>query len=229
MAVTFRGIIMRAINRSRLTIVISVGLVLGLTGTVASIYLFDQPSIVFLQSAEDPSTVAVAALLSHFGDPTPYFTTSGLAFIYYRFRQTDQIKANISLYILLCSITPPFWVDILQPLFGRAQPHLLLENSIYTFQPLADGLGFRSFPSQHAAVAGAMAAAFSVLIPAYRPTFFLLCGMVMVSRVLTGAHYPSDVVAGMLVGVIMALLIRFAFDRYGINLKAVRRPWPPPS
>jgi membrane-associated phospholipid phosphatase len=69
-----------------------------------------------------------------------------------------------------------------------------------------------SFPSNHATVAGALAAGLVLLVPRLAvvavPTAAAVAGM----RVVTGVHYPHDVVAGLLLGasVTAALLIALA-------------------
>jgi undecaprenyl-diphosphatase len=64
-----------------------------------------------------------------------------------------------------------------------------------------------SFPSGHSASAFAFAAAVGdVLVPASAPVHALAAG-VAYSRVHTGVHYPGDVVAGSLVGLVVGSLI----------------------
>lgn len=64
-----------------------------------------------------------------------------------------------------------------------------------------------SFPSGHSASAFAFAAAVGdVLVPASAPVHALAAG-VAYSRVHTGVHYPGDVVAGSLVGLVIGSVV----------------------
>jgi len=58
----------------------------------------------------------------------------------------------------------------------------------------------RSFPSGHAQTAFAAAAYLSLLFPRGAALFLALAALVGLSRVALGVHYPSDVLAGALVG-----------------------------
>jgi membrane-associated phospholipid phosphatase len=58
-----------------------------------------------------------------------------------------------------------------------------------------------SFPSGHTAAAFAFATAASVEMPILAPVLVPVAGAVAYSRVHTGVHYPSDVTAGIAIGV----------------------------
>lgn len=84
----------------------------------------------------------------------------------------------------------------MKPLFGRARPFEADPGiTVIDARPQS-----RSFPSGHAAMAMAGAIAGSRLIP-YSAWFWWPLGVIVaVSRVYIGVHWPSDVAAGMLVG-----------------------------
>jgi undecaprenyl-diphosphatase len=77
-----------------------------------------------------------------------------------------------------------------------------------------------SFPSGHTATSFACATVLSVLAPRWRVPFFLLATLIALSRVYNGMHYPTDVLAGALLGVLTALLLLSASPRL---LRRVRR------
>jgi membrane-associated phospholipid phosphatase len=57
-----------------------------------------------------------------------------------------------------------------------------------------------SFPSGHSASAAAFATAVALEAPVLGPPIIVLAGAVGLSRVVTGVHYPSDVLAGFAIG-----------------------------
>jgi membrane-associated phospholipid phosphatase len=194
--------------------------------TVASVFFWDRQVTVLLHRAQYPPIVDVAALISVLGSPALYFIPSGIAFIYFKCEDRKRLPHNRALFLLLASTNSAFWTDALKFLVGRSRPGLLVDKSIYTLHPFSNNWGFNSFPSDHAAVAVAMAAVFSILIPAYKPTFVLLAVLVCACRVYIGAHYPSDVIAGSVIGIMTVLALRFIFDRCGIPLSPLRQHQP---
>lgn len=75
-----------------------------------------------------------------------------------------------------------------------------------------------SFPSNHATIAAASAAAIVVAWRALAPLVVPLAALMAFSRVFVGVHYPHDVAVGFLVGVVVAPLVALA-------LVAVSRRW----
>jgi len=96
--------------------------------------------------------------------------------------------------------------DLLKLVLRRERPGDL--EALYHFRPWSEqpwsssGLGL---PSSHAAVAFAGATVLALLVPRWRWPLGLLAAGCALTRVLDRAHFLSDVVAGALVGVVLAL------------------------
>src|SRR4051794_25616489 len=72
----------------------------------------------------------------------------------------------------------------------------------------------RSFPSGHTAAAFAFATAAGQALPAAGPPLRVLAVLVGYSRVHTGVHYPGDVVAGAVLGSVLAQATSAAVQRF---------------
>jgi undecaprenyl-diphosphatase len=93
---------------------------------------------------------------------------------------------------------------VLKPLVHRARPAVDLEASHLVGRPPTSS----SFPSGHATTAAAGAAMLASVWPPARAAFWLLAIGIAVSRLYLGLHYPSDVAAGFLLGLLVAWFVR---------------------
>ena len=89
-----------------------------------------------------------------------------------------------------------------------------------TFASVAtNGMGTQSFPSAHTATAVGLAVMLSTLYPRGRWYFFILAALVGAQRIVSSAHFPSDVFCGAVIGWIAARIIANLMMKYGSLLK----------
>jgi len=94
--------------------------------------------------------------------------------------------------------------ELLKLLIRRPRPFDAIAGAPDTL--LAHPASF-SFPSGDAALAFGAAAALGIVAPRYRAFALLFALAVAVSRVLAGVHYPSDVLAGAILGSVVGRVV----------------------
>jgi undecaprenyl-diphosphatase len=106
---------------------------------------------------------------------------------------------------LLLAIGFTFLVNdyVLKPIVDRPRPFTVIADlKVIDAKPATS-----SFPSGHAAMAVAGAIAGARMIPASAWVFWPLGLIVAISRVYIGAHWPTDVMAGVIVGLACAWFV----------------------
>lgn len=81
----------------------------------------------------------------------------------------------------------------------------------------------QSFPSGHTATSAAAATALFEIHPLLGLLGFLVMAFIAMARIAAGAHYPSDILGGMVVGVLAAWIVREvtrALQRRDIEISA---------
>jgi lipid A 4'-phosphatase len=156
-------------------------------------------------------------IVQRFGLGYPWLILAALAFVFLRWGgEFERLRpraaamralAYIPGFIFTAVFTAGLAADVLKILVGRARPKLLFADGTYDFTWFGLRADHWSFPSGHAATAAALMTALWCLWP--RPLWLYVAGAALVaaSRVITGQHFLSDVVAGAAIGVIVTRAI----------------------
>jgi lipid A 4'-phosphatase len=169
---------------------------------------------------------AVAFVGLHWGAELPRLRPAAA-----RMRAVSAVPAFLFASIAVSGLI----VDVLKICFGRVRPKLLFHSDLYDFTWLSWRPDHWSFPSGHTVTIVALMSALWWLWPRHLLFYILVAAIVAGSRVVVGAHYPSDVMAGALIAVLSNRYVALMFVRWGIDLAASRAarvsatempPWP---
>lgn len=122
------------------------------------------------------------------------------------------LQIGVRLQYLFCAVLLPIVAAAgIKWAVGRGRPFVGGAANPFNFAPFTGTEAYFSFPSAHAVTAFALAFAVGALWPRIRPLMFLYAVAIAGSRLVLLAHHPSDVVAGALVGVVGAMIVRYWF------------------
>jgi undecaprenyl-diphosphatase len=115
---------------------------------------------------------------------------------------------------------PGLFTTIVKRLIGRGRPFVNGSADPYLYDPFVWTPPYASLPSGHATTAFSAALAIGALWPQARPYLWLYAVLIALSRVVITAHHPSDVLAGAMVGLVGAVLVRnwFAARRLAVTV-----------
>jgi membrane-associated phospholipid phosphatase len=136
-------------------------------------------------------------------------------------------------FLFLAIGVPGLTVSIVKRMIGRARPMVTGHIDPFAFAPFIWRAAYASLPSGHATTAFSVLVAFGTLWPRARTALLLYALAISASRVMVMAHYPSDVLAGAVVGGFGAILVRsyFASRRlaFGETMQGAPMAFPGPS
>lgn len=183
-----------------------------------SIVWIDRPLADYLH-ANGAAVKPFFEFVQHFGLGYPYLVIDGLAFVVLRWGDrwkrlrrwgpTMRSASTIPGFIFAAVAASGLLVDLLKVIVGRSRPKLLFAGGTYDFGWFGLRADDWSFPSGHAATAAAVMTALWCLWPRPVILYVAAAGLVAISRVVTGAHYLSDVAAG--AAIAMAITRALAF------------------
>jgi undecaprenyl-diphosphatase len=169
------------------------------SGRLSRILSIDEALLLSFRRFHSPWRTAVARTLTRLGDASSW-TIAGLALLATR----SERGVHLGLRLGAAAGIATALSQGLKRSLTRARPDV----SIAGFEPLAENPDRFSFPSGHTAAAFGVAVAFAGEAYGAGPAALLLAVGIALSRVYLGAHYPLDVAAGGVLGVIAGLAAR---------------------
>ncbi|UBH12159.1 phosphatase PAP2 family protein [Macrococcus armenti] len=162
----------------------------------------------FIYSSESFITTSIMLGYTKIGEVWSMILLSLLIVCYLMLKRMKIEALFFALSMILSGILNP----LLKNIFDRERPTLLR---------LIDITGF-SFPSGHAMGSCAFFGSLAILISkntssSFKPYFIGLCVftilMISISRVYLGVHYPTDIIAGIIGGIVCVLLSQLILNK----------------
>ncbi|NLS01169.1 phosphatase PAP2 family protein [Rhizobium sp. P38BS-XIX] len=190
-----------------------------------SAFLFDWPVGATLKSLS-PSIHFFGEMLTNFGESGWILIIS--AFLFFegwagaRLLHSPRCRCQalricqIGGYLLTTIALSGILANLLKRAIGRARPTHFADWGPFGFSPFNGRASFESFPSGHATTIGALFVALAFLFPRYRYIFAACALWLAITRVMVGAHYPSDVIAGLALGGWFSFMTAIVYSRYGL-------------
>lgn len=140
-----------------------------------------------------------------FADYLQYVLVVG--FLFFIFYSAKKIK--IFLVVVLSMIVSRYGiVELIRYFYHRPRPFM-----VYNINHLVAN-GSYSFPSGHAALFFAMAMAIYFYNKKWSVWFFIAAALMGVARIIAGVHYPTDILGGAMIGIVVAYLILKLKQKY---------------
>ena len=131
-------------------------------------------------------------------------------------RRALRELATVAGFIFLGVGLPSLVSTLLKRIIGRGRPETWVVDAPLSFHSLNwNAYEYQSFPSGHATTAFSLAAVVAFLWPkAFWPAM-AFAATIAISRVVLGEHYPTDITAGAVLGLLGAYAVRQLFVARG--------------
>jgi undecaprenyl-diphosphatase len=159
----------------------------------------DTLSIVFLQQFRNPILDAFSVFFNFLFS---YIIVLGIVLVAYLILR----KKRNFFPMLMASISTFVLSYIIKIIVARPRPGLELSGLILGANDSLSSVDY-SFPSAHAAISFTIAVMLSRYYPKYRVLFYSIAVFASITRIYSGVHYLSDVIAGSVLGALVGYIV----------------------
>jgi len=123
-----------------------------------------------------------------------------------------RLRWMVLFSVIVLVLTDQIAANFLKDLIGRIRPcHTFDADSINLLVHCGGG---KSMPSAHASNAFGQGIFFSIFYKQVRPYLLIYAILVALSRVFVGVHYPFDILAGALIGTLIAVVVALLYKQF---------------
>lgn len=125
------------------------------------------------------------------------------------FKETWNKTRTSHAFLIFASVFSACWVAwVLKVLIARLRPVFVMSGLMPDFNRFT--WAWHSMPSGHTTVTFAGLVMIGMLAPRFKPLTWTLAIVVGLSRVCVGMHWPSDVILGAFIGMVVADFVKWA-------------------
>lgn len=193
--------------------------ILCLAVGAVSYFFYDRPVAIYAHGFSR-GVQRVFGFITRFGKSDGYLiVTAAIFFVGYvaggRWRRWAWRAAFIFITVAVSGLA----ADLVKVILSRARPKLLFQRGEYGFEWFRWGSDHWSFPSGHVTTVAALALSLTTIWPRWWPVWWTAALSVIASRVIIGAHYPSDLLGGFYIAFLIWWGARAGFARLGLPLR----------
>lgn len=161
-----------------------------------------------METFEHPVLTEIMVFISKLGNKGFLWIAIGVMFLLMGFRNRKWLRRG---WMVLFSLAADFLLCnvLLKPLVDRTRPYYVLG-----YDPLIPPVGDASFPSGHTAASFAAATAIYAINKKWGIAAYLFAAVMGFSRLYLGVHFPTDVLGGVVVGIVAAKIALKGMERF---------------
>ncbi len=186
------------------TLLISVLSILTILGALLPLFRLDYEVVLFLRSLHIRAFDEIGRIGHRLGHGSTLILISvGLGIVGYMGKGLRFIRAGWQ--SLIAHGIAGLIIQIIKILLGRPRPQFMHQDH-WLIGPTLQG-GMNTFPSGHSAASFAVAAVLARHFPKGAWVWYGMAAFVAISRIMKGAHFPSDALAGSLIGFLVGYMM----------------------